>query len=54
MVGRGRAAEEQAHRVALIAEGGLHPDEDLAKLLAKNQQLAAVGVQLACMRGSNM
>ncbi len=36
VVGRGRAAEEQAHRVALVPKGGLHADEHLAKLLAKH------------------
>ena len=48
VVRRGAAAEEQAHRVALVPERGLHPDEDLAILLPKHQQLAAVGVQLTC------
>lgn len=48
MVGRGTAAEQQSHWVSLISKGGLHSNEDLAKLLSKHQQLAAIGVQLAC------
>ena len=48
VVGRGAAAEEQAHGVALIAEGGLHADEDVAELLAVHQQLLPVAVQIAC------
>ena len=56
MVRGGAAAEQQAHRGALVPEGGLHADEDLAKLLPKHQQLAAIGVQLACTdeEGSQM
>lgn len=47
VVGRCGAAEQQPHRVSLVAEGRLHSNEDLAELLAKYQQLVAVGVQLA-------
>ena len=32
MVRRGGAAEQQAHRVALVAEGRLHANEHVAKL----------------------
>mmetsp|Transcript_17534 Transcript_17534/g.48843 ORF Transcript_17534/g.48843 Transcript_17534/m.48843 type:complete len:660 (+) Transcript_17534:2749-4728(+) len=38
--------EQQAHGVTLVAEGGLHANEDVAELLAKYQQLLTVGVQL--------
>jgi hypothetical protein len=31
--------EQQAHRVALVAEGGLHADEDVAELLAEHEQI---------------
>jgi hypothetical protein len=43
-----RSAEQEAHRITLVPEGGLHTDEDVAKLLAKHQQLRAIGVQVAC------
>mmetsp|Transcript_21009 Transcript_21009/g.46075 ORF Transcript_21009/g.46075 Transcript_21009/m.46075 type:complete len:1268 (+) Transcript_21009:731-4534(+) len=46
VVGGGRPAEQQAHGVTLVAEGGLHANEDVAELLAVDQQLLAVGVEL--------
>jgi len=48
VVRRRGAAEQQAHGVALVAERGLHADEHVAKLLAEDEQVRAVGVQLAC------
>ncbi len=45
---RGSAlAEEQAHGVTLVTEGGLHADEDVAELLAVHKERLAVGVKLA-------
>lgn len=46
VVRAGAAREQQAHRVALIAECGLHAYEDVAKLLAINEQLLAVAVEV--------
>ena len=48
VVGRGGAGEEQAHGVALVAKRRLHADEHVAKLLAVDEQLLAVGVEVAC------
>lgn len=48
VVGRGRSAEEQPHGVPLIPKGGLHSDEDIAKLLAVDEQIIAIGVEVAC------
>jgi hypothetical protein len=47
VVRAGAAAEQQAHRVALVAEGGLHADEHVAKLLAVDEQVVAAAVELA-------
>ena len=44
----GTAAEQQPHRVTLIAKGRLHTQEHIAKLLAIHQQVPAIGVELAC------
>ena len=50
-VGRGEAAlEEQAHRVALIAEGGLDADEDVAEGGAEDLDAPAVGLGAARRR----
>mmetsp|Transcript_11146 Transcript_11146/g.19490 ORF Transcript_11146/g.19490 Transcript_11146/m.19490 type:complete len:210 (+) Transcript_11146:2752-3381(+) len=46
-MGGGAAAEQQTHGVALIAEGGLHPDEHVAKLLSIDEQLLTVAVQVS-------
>ncbi len=47
-VGRREAAlEQQPHRVALVAEGRLHPDEDVAEVGAENQDPAAVALVAA-------
>ena len=48
MVRRCTPAEEECHGVALIPEGGLHPDEHIAKLPAIDEQVLALRVQLAC------
>ena len=48
MMGGGTPAEQQSHGVPLIPEGGLHPDEHVAKLLAIDQQVLPLGVQLPC------
>ncbi len=47
MVGAGRAAEEQAHRVAFVAEGGLDTNKDVTKALTKDQQVLTIGVEMA-------
>ena len=50
-VGRGEALlEQQAHRVAFVAEGGLDADEDVAEALAEHEQRAAVALLLAGRR----
>jgi hypothetical protein len=50
-VGGGEAVlEEQAHRVALVAEAGLHADEDVAEALAEDVDGAAVGLVTARRR----
>jgi hypothetical protein len=43
----GRAAEEEAHRVALVTEGGLDADEHVAELGAEDQQVVPVRVEVA-------
>ena len=44
-MGRREAAlEQQPHRVALVAEGGLQADEDVAELRAEHEDAAAVGL----------
>ena len=48
VVGAGGAAEQEAHGVALVPERWLHADEDVAELLAEDQQLLPVAVQAAC------
>lgn len=48
MMGGGTPAEEQSHGVPLIAKGGLHTNEHIAKLLAVDQQVLTLRVQLAC------
>ena len=47
VVRAGRAGEQEAHRVALVAKGGLHADEDVAEALAVDEELGAVGVEVA-------
>ena len=50
-VGRCEAAlEQQAHRVAFIAEAGLHADEHIPKLHAKDEDVAAIGLNPARRR----
>ena len=46
VVGAGGTGEQQQHRVALVAEGGLHADEHVAEGLAVDQQVFAVGVEV--------
>ena len=47
-VGRGEAfLEQQAHRVAFVAEDGLQADEDVAELLAEHEDAAPVGLRAA-------
>ena len=43
-MGGGTPAEQQCHGVPLIPKGGLHPNEDIAKLLAIDQQVLALRV----------
>ena len=47
MVGAGGAREQQPHRIAFVTKGGLHANEYVAKLLAVNQQVLAVCIQVA-------
>ena len=50
-MGRCEAAlKQQAHRVALIAETGLHADEHVSKLHAKDEDVAAIGLNPARRR----
>ena len=50
-MGRCEAAlEQQPHRVALVAEGGLDPDEDVAELRAQHEDVGAVGLVAARRR----
>jgi hypothetical protein len=39
--------EQKAHRVALVAEGRLHADEDIAEMLAQHEDAAPVRLDLA-------
>eukprot|EP00962_Isochrysis_galbana_P012886 scaffold3665_cov102-Isochrysis_galbana.AAC.3 len=50
VVRRGRLGVQQAHRVALIAKRGLHANEDVAKRHAEDEQVLAVGVEVAGRR----
>ena len=50
VVRRGGLREEQPHGVALVAEGGLHAEEDVAEPLAVDEQVLAVRVQVAGRR----
>ena len=47
VVGAGAAGIEQPHRIALVAEGGLHPHKHVAEVAAVDQQVGAVAVQVA-------
>ena len=47
VVRRSRAGEQQPHRVALVAERRLDADEDVAEALAVDEELGAVGVEVA-------
>lgn len=44
MVGGCTPAEQEGHGVTLIPKSGLHPNEDVAKLLAIDQQVLALRV----------
>ena len=39
--------EQQPHRVAFVAEGGLHADEDIAEMRAEDEDVAPVGLVTA-------
>ena len=41
-----QSPEEQTHRVALIAEGWLHANEDVAEFAAKDEQVLAIRVEV--------
>ncbi len=47
VVGAGRAGEQQPHRVALVAKGGLHPNKHITKGLTVDQQVFPIGVKVA-------
>src|SRR3954454_22523507 len=42
--------EQQAHRIALVAEGGLNADEDIAELGAQDEDRSAIALMLAGSR----
>ncbi len=42
--------EQQPHRIAFVAEGGLHADEDIAEVRAENEDVAPVGLETAGRR----
>ena len=42
--------EQQSHRVALVTERGLDPDEDVAEALTQHEDRAAVALLLAWRR----
>ena len=48
MMGGGAPTKQQGHGVPLIPKGGLDTNEHVAKLLAIDQQVLALGVELAC------
>mmetsp|Transcript_118420 Transcript_118420/g.166464 ORF Transcript_118420/g.166464 Transcript_118420/m.166464 type:complete len:513 (-) Transcript_118420:663-2201(-) len=50
MMRRRRLGKEQPHRVTLVAEGWLHTEEDVSEMLAVDQHVATVGVQLSRRR----
>eukprot|EP00964_Phaeocystis_antarctica_P011943 scaffold6585_cov34-Phaeocystis_antarctica.AAC.1 len=50
VVGRSGLRVEQAHGIALVAEGRLHADEDVAEGLAVDEQVLAVAVEVAGRR----
>ena len=45
--------KHQAHRIAFIAERWLQPDKDIAEILAKDKDAAAIGLNLAGGRAPN-
>ena len=47
VVGAGAARIQQPHRVAFVAEGGLHSHKHVAEVAAVNQQVGAIAVQIA-------
>ena len=47
VVGAGAARIQQPHRVAFVAEGGLHPHKHVAEVAAVNQQVGAIAIQIA-------
>ena len=47
-MGGGAPAKQKGHGVSLIPKGGLDTNEHVAKLLAIDQQVLTLGVQLAC------
>ena len=47
VVGAGAAGIEQAHRITLVAEGGLDANEDVAEVATENQQVLAIAVEVA-------
>ena len=50
MMRRGRLGEQQPHRVALVAEGRLHSNKDVPELRPEDEQVLAVGVEVARRR----
>ena len=48
VMGGGAPAKQKGHGVSLIPKGGLDTNEHVAKLLAIDQQVLTLGVQLAC------
>ncbi len=48
VMGGGAPTKQEGHGIPLIPEGGLDTNEHVAKLLAIDQQVLALGVELAC------
>ena len=47
MVGASAAGIQQAHGIAFVAKGGLHPHKNVAEVTAVNQQVLPVAVEVA-------
>ncbi len=54
VMGGGAPTEQEGHGVPLIPKGGLDTNEHVAKLLAIDQQVLALGVQLACTTNQSL
>ena len=48
------AFKEEAHRIALIAKGWLHPNKNFSKLRTKNVKIAAIGLNAPWRRAPGL